>query len=532
MLTKPHPSHLFTATLFLVGSLAFQSPVQAFCGFYVSGATAPKNRGSLVVLMRDGTRTIVSMQNDYEGPPEDFALIIPVPEVLSEEQVRTLPRDVFERLDTMTAPRLVEYWEQDPCQQSAGPGFEFGLTSRVQLAAESDDESVYEEDEDYGVTVEAEFAVGEYEIEILGARDSDGLERWLRAHDYQIPTGAEAALRPYVQSGMRFFVAKVSPDRVSFEDGRAVLSPLRFYYDAEVFSLPIRLGLLNADGPQDVIVHVLARGHRFEVANYDNYAIPTNIRVSPLAREHFGAFYEALFERASEGSSRAVLTEYAWGAGSCDPCPGPVLDEDVIVTLGADVTPTYARSIRRGLVPTGFTNDFVVTRLHLRYDANSLGDDLIFRTAPPITGGRGTPDGEGNLIPGVESYGNNSFQARYAILHDWEAAVECENPQHGRWGGPPGTEGNAGTYAAAGLAFAAPPSSGLSLSAMLDGPLPELGASSDTLPSGEQPEPNAPTLPAGSGCSRCGVGGTSAPSPWGLLFVFALFWRRRRDARR
>lgn len=528
MLLKPHFSLATTTTLLLVSSLWIQSTAQAFCGFYVSGATAPKNRGSLVVLMRDGTRTIISMQNDYEGPPEDFALIIPVPEVLSEEQVRTLPRDVFERLDTMTAPRLVEYWEQDPCMQRASYDFDDVTLAGAPARAESYDESDEGEPEDYGVTVEAQFAVGEYEIEILGARDSDGLERWLHAHDYRIPPGAEAALRPYVQGGMRFFVAKVRPELVSFEDGRAVLSPLRFYYDAEVFSLPIRLGLLNADGPQDVIVHVLARGNRFEVANYDNYAIPTNIRVSPLAREHFGAFYEALFERASEGSSRAVLTEYAWGAGSCDPCPGPVLDEDIIVTLGADVTPTYARTIRRGMVPTGFTNDFVVTRLHMRYDASSLGDDLIFRTAPPITGGRGTPDGDGNLIPGVESYANNNFQARYAILHEWEAAVECDNPQRGRWGGPPGTENaNTGTYAAAGLAFAAPVSSGLGLGAMLDGPMPELGASTDTLPSGEQPEPPAPTLPPGSGCSRCGVGVSSAPSPWGLAIVLGLVWRRR-----
>lgn len=529
MLSKHHLSLAAASALLLTGSLCVQSTARAFCGFYVSGATAPKNRGSFVVLMRDGTRTIVSMQNDYEGPPEDFALIIPVPEVLSEDQVRTLPRDVFERLDTMTAPRLVEYWEQDPCAQRANYDFE-DRVSAVALSAESTDESYYEEPEDYGVTVEAQFAVGEYEIEILGARDSDGLERWLLAHDYRIPPGAESALRPYVQSGMRFFVAKVRPERVSFEEGRAVLSPLRFYYDAEVFSLPIRLGLLNADGPQDVIVHVLARGNRFEVANYDNYAIPTNIRVSPVAREHFAAFYDALFERASEGSSRAVLTEYAWGAGSCDPCPGPVLDEDIIVTLGADVTPTYARSIRRGMVPTGFTNDFVVTRLHMRYDASSVGDDLVFRTAPPITGGRGTPDGDGNLIPGVESYGNNNFQARYAILHEWEGALECENPRRGSWGGPPGSENvNAGAYAAAGLAFAAPPSSGLGLGAMLDGPLPELGASSDTLPSGEQAEPPPPTLPPGSGCSRCGIGGGGSPSSWwGLGPLLALVWRRRR----
>jgi MYXO-CTERM domain-containing protein len=32
----------------------------------------------------------------------------------------------------------------------------------------------------------------------------------------------------------------------------------------------------------------------------------------------------------------------------------------------------------------------------------------------------------------------NNFQGRYAILHKWEGAIECESPNRGRWGGPPG----------------------------------------------------------------------------------------------
>ena len=152
---------------------------------------------------------------------------------------------------------------------------------------------------------------------------------------------------------MKFFVAKVSAERVTWETGadgreKAVLSPLRFHYDSESFFLPVRLGLLNADGDQDVIVHVLARQLRYEVANYDNYAVPTNLRVSDEVRESFPAFYEALYARMLEAHPRAVLTEYAWSAGSCDPCPGPTLTADELVTLGADVIPSYERAVRRG----------------------------------------------------------------------------------------------------------------------------------------------------------------------------------------
>src|SRR5689334_8443373 len=88
----------------------------AFCGFYVSGSGEKMfNDATNVVLMREGTRTVLSMQNDYKGPLEDFAMVVPVPVVLHEADVKTLARAVFDHTDALGSPRLVEYWEQDPC---------------------------------------------------------------------------------------------------------------------------------------------------------------------------------------------------------------------------------------------------------------------------------------------------------------------------------------------------------------------------------------------------------------------------------
>src|SRR4051812_9102285 len=98
--------------------MAASTPASAFCGFYISGADAKLfNDATQVVLMREGTRTVLSMQNSYKGPPQSFAMVVPVPVVLQKENVKTLPKDIFARVDQMTAPRLVEYWEQDPCLQ-------------------------------------------------------------------------------------------------------------------------------------------------------------------------------------------------------------------------------------------------------------------------------------------------------------------------------------------------------------------------------------------------------------------------------
>src|SRR5438445_10372155 len=88
----------------------------AFCGFYVGGSNQKMfNDATQVVLVRDGTRTVLSMQNDYRGPLEDFAMVVPVPVVLKQSDVKILDKGVFARLDSLGSPRLVEYWEQDPC---------------------------------------------------------------------------------------------------------------------------------------------------------------------------------------------------------------------------------------------------------------------------------------------------------------------------------------------------------------------------------------------------------------------------------
>src|SRR5258706_11857180 len=106
-----------TRTLVVAGALALSATAQAFCGFFVSGADANLyNNASQVVLMRSGNRTVMTMSNNYKGPAEDFAMVVPVPVVLQKEQVKTLPPDVFQHIDQLSAPRLVEYWEQDPCR--------------------------------------------------------------------------------------------------------------------------------------------------------------------------------------------------------------------------------------------------------------------------------------------------------------------------------------------------------------------------------------------------------------------------------
>ncbi|MEP6863099.1 MAG: DUF2330 domain-containing protein [Deltaproteobacteria bacterium] len=530
-----------TIAALMFGLFGETPAAHAFCGFYVAGSDQPMfNDATQVVLMRKGTRTVLAMQNTYKGPPQDFAMVVPVPVVLHEGDVKTLPKQVFDDVERMSAPRLVEYWEQDPCYKEPERQYDMAVAEAAPPRAMMGSGA----GGGYQVTVEAKFAVGEYNIEILSAKDSTGLDAWLTDHNYKIPAGAEPLLRPYVETGSKWFVARVDPNKVKVVDGHVALSPLRFHYDSEELALPIRLGLANSNGTQDLIVNIIAPDQRYEVANYKNVTIPTNLDVTDAVRDNFPAFYAALYDRTVERNPGAVVTEYSWAAGSCDPCPGPTLTPETLETLGLDVidafTPAQQAAHDAMIAARNALNDaardyqnrdayqqafdrynalaakappetqfwnMVLTRLHARY-GKDITNDLVFKQADPIEGGREF----GGVGQGAEKASTNNFQARYAIRHKWTGPITCLDPQRGRWGGPPaGTEGDTSAKPALGLAFA--PRGGLKLEDAFTKDVPELAVKKHA---------------TGCGCQSSDPAGLLAAL---VLGAFGFFRPRRRGER-
>src|SRR4029078_8794870 len=181
----------------LMAAAAWNGPaVLAFCGFYCAKAdTKLFNKASQVVLVRQGDRTVVAMANDFKGDLKEFAVVIPVPTVLQKGQIHIGEKGVLDHLDAYSAPRLVEYFDEDPCRQyamdrmmpmAAPAGVAGGLAESAGRRAQS-----------LGVKIEAQYAVGEYDILILSALQSGGLETWLRENGYRIPAGASDVLTSY-----------------------------------------------------------------------------------------------------------------------------------------------------------------------------------------------------------------------------------------------------------------------------------------------------------------------------------------------
>lgn len=378
----------------------------AFCGFYVAKADSKLyNQASQVALARSGNQTVLTMANDFQGAVKDFAIVVPVPVVLQKDQVQVAPPKIMERLDAFSAPRLVEYFDPDPC----APMYEMESGVPAPMAAARAKDEVRQQKNSLGVTIEARYSVGEYDILILSAKESGGLETWLLRNGYKIPSGARALLQPYIRQQMKFFVAKVNLK--AFEKaGFQALRPLQISYDSPRFMLPIRLGMVNAKAAQDLIVYVLSPKGQAEVTNYRTVKVPSDAEIPTFVKDEFSDFYRSMFQTAYLREDRKVaFLEYAWDMANCDPCSAEPLNPEELRQAGvfwldAGDESANPATKRRFIAPPRPESGVFITRLHVRYSRDRFPEDLMFQD----TGNR------------------EFFQGRYILRHTFAGKLDCQ----------------------------------------------------------------------------------------------------------
>jgi len=372
----------------------------SFCGFYVAKADAKIfNKGSQVILVRNGNKTTLTMSNDYQGDVKNFAMVVPVPVVLKETDVKIANQTLFDQLDAYSGPRLVEYYDENPC-------YDYRKYAEYDAIPASMDRSESKKSEsskghaDYKVTIEAKYTVGEYDILVLSAKESTGLKSWLTDNGYKIPENANGVLDPYIKSNLKFFVVKVNMEKFK-STGYQSLRPLQISYESAKFMLPIRLGMANSTGSQDLIVYAFTKSGRIECTNYRTVKIPSNKNVPLDISSNFGKFYKSLFKRAYNNESKnGVFLEYAWnvsptwGQVKCDPCVGPPPINSQLTEAGVDWM-------------DGSVSNVFFTRLHVRYARDKFPQDLYFQVTP----------------------NTETFQARYVITHPASGDFSCDKGQ-------------------------------------------------------------------------------------------------------
>ena len=396
--------------LLIIGGFIAISPVLfSFCGFYVSKADGTlKNKTSQVILVRDGNKSVITMYNDFKGDTKDFAMVVPVPVVLRKDDIKVVDQSIFQKLNDYSAPRLVEYWDENPCNsyEKMKDDMSMAPSSNINRALAGKVAGAQ-----VNVKVEAKYLVGEYDILILSAKESGGLKNWLNENGYKIPADAEEVLDPYIKSNLKFFVVKVN-EKEKKKLNNNFLRPIQISFNSPKFMLPIRLGMANADGDQDLIVYAFTRRGRIESTNYRNVDIVSNRNIPLFVQKNFGSFYGNLFTTQWDKEDKSVaFLEYAWNVTpvnpmKCDPCVGnPPNEQDLVQSgvwwVGNKDWNDYS-DVDNDEVDNG-SNNVHFTRLHFRYNRKSFPQDLMFQVTP-------------NTL---------NYQARYIITHPATGDFNC-----------------------------------------------------------------------------------------------------------
>lgn len=400
-LTRPLAAKI-AASILLAAMISHEAA--AFCGFYVSKADGIlKNKTSQVIMVRDGDKNVITMYNDFKGDFKDFAMVVPVPVVLEKKDIKVVDQQIFTTLNEYSQPRLVEYYDENPCEvkrrydmmmDKAMVGAAPGIAIRGSSAFENKK-----------VKIEAQYIVGEYDILILSATESTALKTWLNENGYKIPAGAGEVLEPYIKSNLKFFVVKVNEAEKKKLPGE-FLRPIQISFTSPKFMLPIRLGMANADGDQDIIVYAFTKKGRVEVVNYRTVAMPTGKNIPLFVKANFSGFYSNLFQHQwkREGKSVAML-EYAWDVSprnfiKCDPCVATAPSQQDLVQAGVW---WMNEKGAEDIYGEGSSAAVFFTRLHVRYNRKAFPQDLSFQLTP----------------------NKENFQARYIVTHPATGDFSC-----------------------------------------------------------------------------------------------------------
>lgn len=354
---------------------------------------------SAVVILRDGRRTVLTIEAAYQGPATELSMVIPIPSAIDREAVRTVSGTLFRRLDAETAPRVRHVWPPCPLSRMASTASAEGSGASAGFSGRTEAERVQE---DYGVEIQDEWPVDEYDVTLLGAEQSNGLLAFLRERGLELPQVAETMLRGYIESGHRFALFHVDPTRAQRLGERMMLSPIQIEYESDELRVPVRLGTLNSPGEQELLLYVLSPEGRYEMANRTNLNAPTDLRMRRDARGAFAELYTSMTDEIFRRNPGAAITEYAHTV------PARLMRSAESFGI-TDVRARLSGYGDRGIHARRWT----LSRMRHRYGTEAT-DDLMLRQAAPL---RLTRSWRHRALRQRVREGESGFHVQYVVEH-------------------------------------------------------------------------------------------------------------------
>ena len=536
-------------------------------GFYVGkNANKRASHAAFVVLMNKGEQSVVSVMPDYDGPFEPFALVLAVPSDVTLERIVTLRREYVDRVDQLSAPRFHEFWEEDPCDPDK-PLQEWERDLRVTtsgdnfLGGSANLGGTKKVPKEMLLSMKTETKQGEYTF--MFPEGEQSFLEFAKGRGWVFTPQMEQAVNEYQGKGWKFVLGEVDPNRIELIGGeRAQMSPIRFWTNQPYRTVPSRLGMLSATGPQELFVFTIDPEKHYAPKNYEVAFPPTNVTVDFVVKERMGEFFAGMHDIWLAKHPKTWWLEFAWSSDGCgQPCPNEPLLINELLTLGGEVFEQSVADDERNPKPPPMTdaekanlkmaqdeakpadrlkvkkqfdedrkelfrrrgvldrNHYIVTRLHHRVSEETFPTDVELT---PINGGlQGgilIPTGQkGDIAIDVKPADAERLQTRYLFFHPWKGMQQCEKPERYRWAKPPRTyRGLRKTWVVEDLARKS--RTQIKPADVVRTPLPEFGLT------GEPPKAVDAGIDGGleggsvrSGC-HCSVPGAAQPRGVGTVF--------------
>ncbi|MCA9602072.1 MAG: DUF2330 domain-containing protein, partial [Myxococcales bacterium] len=282
----------------------------------------------------------------YQGTAEDFAWILPLPEVPDPDSLTTIPIEALVGLDAQTGPTF------NPPADC--PSYYYA----VPASAGEDDSG----GGGGGVNVFIEKQVGNYIAAVVGSDDPTALIKWLRDHDYRVTKPMEPYIKLYTDDGMKFLALKLADD-ADVSD----IQPFQFTLPGSAPSIPLRMTALAAEPEMGILVIVLG-DQRFGPANWADVVIDDKDIVWDATSFPVQTNWSALVAEGIDGAGgQGWVTELAEPVA-----PYRDLLQNAFVS---DETQMKARDALLALME-GKTH---ITRLYARLSAEEMASDPIFK---------------------------------------------------------------------------------------------------------------------------------------------------------
>ncbi len=319
-----------------------------FCGRQPVDQTAER----ILFEIGDGSVTMTT-QISFAGDAEDFAWILPLPEVPDVESLATFPQRALTALDTNTGPDFIAPLDCAFGFPQAGGGLNGAVSSATSGGGEPP------------VQVHVRAEVGGYDVAVIESQDPAALIEWLRTEGYRVTEPMEPYVELYTAEGMKFLALKLL-ETADVND----ITPFRFTLPGDVPSIPLRMTALAAEPEMSIVVFVLG-DQRFEGKNWENIEIADDRILFQLNSWPVKTNWTSLVARGvDEAGGQGWVTEYAGTTTSMRELLASQISADNFAT---PEDKEAAEALAEVLTPHPY-----LTRLYSRLSAEEMTFDPIF----------------------------------------------------------------------------------------------------------------------------------------------------------